>query len=85
MAPGAPDSTATSAQSTTSTLPTLPTTLPTSLRVATDRLGIPPEIANFVLTVGATGNQNGTALYEGVVVLFLAVALARALRRQPAC
>jgi DAACS family dicarboxylate/amino acid:cation (Na+ or H+) symporter len=25
-----------------------------------------------VLTVGATGNQNGTALYEGVVVLFLA-------------
>lgn len=47
-------------------------TLPTSLRVAKDRLGIPPEIANFVLTVGATGNQNGTALYEGVVVLFLA-------------
>ena len=25
-----------------------------------------------MLTVGATGNQNGTALYEGVVVLFLA-------------
>ena len=24
------------------------------------------------MTVGATGNQNGTALYEGVVVLFLA-------------
>ena len=24
-----------------------------------------------MLTVGATGNQNGTALYEGVVVLFL--------------
>jgi len=47
-------------------------TLPTSLRVATDKLGIPREIAHFVLTVGATGNQNGTALYEGVVVLFLA-------------
>ncbi len=47
-------------------------TLPTSLRVATDRLGIPREIAHFVLTIGATGNQNGTALYEGVVVLFLA-------------
>ena len=29
-------------------------------------------LARFVLTVGATGNQNGTALYEGVVVLFLA-------------
>src|SRR5439155_26520743 len=26
----------------------------------------------FVLTVGATANQNGTALYEGVTVLFLA-------------
>ncbi len=47
-------------------------TLPVSLRVATDKLGLPKEIGHFVLTVGATGNQNGTALYEGVVVLFLA-------------
>jgi len=47
-------------------------TLPTSLRVATDSLRLPRDIAHFVLTVGATGNQNGTALYEGVVVLFLA-------------
>jgi DAACS family dicarboxylate/amino acid:cation (Na+ or H+) symporter len=47
-------------------------TLPTSLRVAQRDLGLPREIAHFVLTVGATGNQNGTALYEGVVVLFLA-------------
>ncbi|MHB8898127.1 MAG: dicarboxylate/amino acid:cation symporter [Thermoguttaceae bacterium] len=47
-------------------------TLPTSLRVAEQRLGLPPTIARFVLTIGATGNQNGTGLYEGVVVLFLA-------------
>jgi DAACS family dicarboxylate/amino acid:cation (Na+ or H+) symporter len=47
-------------------------TLPTSLRVARDSLGLRPEISQFVLTVGATGNQNGTALFEGVVVLFLA-------------
>jgi len=47
-------------------------TLPTALRVAREDLGLPPTIANFVLTVGATANQNGTALYEGVVVLFLA-------------
>ncbi len=47
-------------------------TLPTALRVARDSLGLPREVSNFVLTVGATGNQNGTALYEGVVVLFLA-------------
>lgn len=47
-------------------------TLPTSLRVARNQLKLPPDIAQFVLTVGSTGNQNGTALYEGVVVLFLA-------------
>jgi DAACS family dicarboxylate/amino acid:cation (Na+ or H+) symporter len=47
-------------------------TLPTALRVAHEDLKIPKELANFVMTVGATGNQNGTALYEGVVVLFLA-------------
>ncbi len=47
-------------------------TLPTALRVAKDSLRLPREVAHFVLTVGATGNQNGTALYEGVVVLFLA-------------
>lgn len=47
-------------------------TLPTALRVAEENLGIPKEINGFVLTVGATANQNGTALYEGVAVLFLA-------------
>jgi len=47
-------------------------TLPTALRVAQENLRIPPEISRFVLTVGSTANQNGTALYEGVVVLFLA-------------
>jgi dicarboxylate/amino acid:cation (Na+ or H+) symporter, DAACS family len=47
-------------------------TLPTALRVAQENLKIPPAIARFVLTVGSTANQNGTALYEGVVVLFLA-------------
>ena len=47
-------------------------TLPVRLDVAEERLRLPPAVARFVLTVGATGNQNGTALYEGVVVLFLA-------------
>ncbi len=46
-------------------------TLPTSLRVA-DELGLPRHVSRFVLTVGATANQNGTALFEGVTVLFLA-------------
>ncbi|MNU53164.1 Proton glutamate symport protein [compost metagenome] len=43
-----------------------------SLRVAEQNLGLPRKIARFVLTVGATANQNGTALFEGVTVLFLA-------------
>lgn len=47
-------------------------TLPTSLRAAEGPLGISPQVARFVLTVGATANQNGTALYEGITVLFLA-------------
>ena len=47
-------------------------TLPTTLRVSEENLGVPKNINSFVLTVGATANQNGTALYEGVTVLFLA-------------
>ena len=47
-------------------------TLPTALRVTEENLGVPQEINSFVLTVGATANQNGTALYEGVTVLFIA-------------
>lgn len=47
-------------------------TLPTALRVAETRLKLPPRISRFVLTIGATANQNGTAMFEGVTVLFLA-------------
>ncbi|MSP74339.1 MAG: dicarboxylate/amino acid:cation symporter [Myxococcales bacterium] len=47
-------------------------TLPTAIRVADERLKLPPEVSRFVLTIGSTANQNGTALFEGVTVLFLA-------------
>lgn len=47
-------------------------TLPTTIAVAEHQLGVPPTIAGFVLPLGATMNMNGTALYEGVTVLFLA-------------
>ena len=47
-------------------------TLPTALRVARDRLHLPDRVARFVLTIGATANQNGTAMFEGVTVIFLA-------------
>lgn len=47
-------------------------TLPVTMRVAEQAVGVPSEISRFVLTLGSTANQNGTALYEGVTVLFLA-------------
>jgi DAACS family dicarboxylate/amino acid:cation (Na+ or H+) symporter len=47
-------------------------TLPTALRVAEQKLKLPPHVSRFVLTIGSTANQNGTALFEGVTVLFLA-------------
>ncbi len=46
--------------------------LPKSIETAEHKLGLTPSISRFVLTVGATANQNGTALFEGVTVLFLA-------------
>lgn len=47
-------------------------TLPTTLAVAEQRLGVPRRVARFVCTLGATANMNGTALFEGITVLFLA-------------
>ena len=47
-------------------------TLPTSMRVAREELGLPREVAGFVLPLGATLNMNGTSLFEGATVLFLA-------------
>jgi Na+/H+-dicarboxylate symporter len=47
-------------------------TLPTALHVAEYDLRLPPQVSRFVLTIGSTANQNGTALFEGVTVLFLA-------------
>ncbi|HXJ68141.1 MAG TPA: dicarboxylate/amino acid:cation symporter, partial [Verrucomicrobiae bacterium] len=41
-------------------------TLPTSLAVAERELKLPSHVSRFVLTVGSTANQNGTALFEGV-------------------
>ena len=47
-------------------------TLPVALECAEHVLKLPPRISRFVLTVGASANQNGTALFEGVTVIFLA-------------
>jgi dicarboxylate/amino acid:cation (Na+ or H+) symporter, DAACS family len=47
-------------------------TLPTALRVAEEDLRLPRPVSRFVLTLGSAANQNGTALYEGVTIIFLA-------------
>ena len=47
-------------------------TLPTTLKVAEENLKLPPQIARFVLTIGASANHHGTALFEGLTTLFLA-------------
>ena len=47
-------------------------TLPTALKIAEEKLHLLPRVSRFVLTIGATANQNGTAIFEGVTVLFLA-------------
>lgn len=47
-------------------------TLPVSLRCAQDNLGVSRGVSAFVLPVGATINMDGTAIYQGVVALFIA-------------
>ncbi|CAN5703033.1 dicarboxylate/amino acid:cation symporter [soil metagenome] len=47
-------------------------TLPTTLRVVEEELGVPRQVSGFVIPLGATMNMNGTALFEGVTVLFVA-------------
>ncbi len=47
-------------------------TLPTTMQVAQGKLGISSPIAGFVLPLGATLNMNGSALFEGITVLFIA-------------
>ena len=44
--------------------------LPVSMEVAPKRLGVPKDIASFVLPLGATANMNGTCIYFGIIVLF---------------
>ena len=46
-------------------------TLPTNLAVIEQNVGVPPSIAGFVLPLGSTMCMNGTALFEGITVLFL--------------
>jgi Na+/H+-dicarboxylate symporter len=50
-------------------------TLPVTLRVADEELGIDRGLYSFTLPLGATINMDGTALYQGVCALFIANAV----------
>lgn len=47
-------------------------TLPVTIRNVNENLGVPNEISSFVLPLGATINMDGTAIYQGVAVVFIA-------------
>jgi Na+/H+-dicarboxylate symporter len=47
-------------------------TLPVTIETAEEDLGVSDEVSSFVLPLGATINMDGTALYQGVAVMFIA-------------
>ncbi len=49
-------------------------TLPVTINAAKETFKISDKVASFVLPLGATINMDGTALYQGVCVLFVAQA-----------
>lgn len=50
-------------------------TLPVSMKVAENNLGVSEEVSSFVLPLGATINMDGTALYQAVAAVFIAQTL----------
>ena len=46
-------------------------TLPVTIANTIEKLNVSPKVANFSLPLGATMNMDGTALYEGIAVIFL--------------
>ena len=47
-------------------------TMPVTMAVAEDNLGIKPPVASSVIPLGATINMDGTAIYVGAVAVFTA-------------
>lgn len=47
-------------------------TLPVTIKNTNENLGVPKKISSFVLPLGATINMDGTAIYQGVAVIFIA-------------
>lgn len=44
--------------------------LPISMKIAKEKIGVPDETAKFVLPLGATANMDGTAIFLGTLVIF---------------
>jgi proton glutamate symport protein len=49
-------------------------TLPVTMERVEEHLGVDPEVASFVLPIGATVNMDGTSLYQAVAAVFIAQA-----------
>ncbi|MUK88965.1 cation:dicarboxylase symporter family transporter [Ornithinibacillus sp. L9] len=47
-------------------------TLPVTMKNTQENLGVSKETSSFVLPLGATINMDGTALYQGIAVVFIA-------------
>ena len=54
-------------------------TLPITLRVSEENLGIPRSIASFTLPIGATINMDGTAIYLAICSMFIGFAVGKPL------
>lgn len=46
-------------------------TLPAALKASEFGLGVPSQVAGFVLPLGSTMCMNGTSIFEGITVIFL--------------
>lgn len=57
-------------------------TLPVTMKVAQEKLGVSKQTASFTLPLGATINMDGTALYQGICAVFIAQALGVTLTMQ---
>lgn len=50
-------------------------TLPVTMKIVEEEVGVSEEVSSFVLPLGATINMNGTSLYQAIAAVFIAQAL----------
>lgn len=50
-------------------------TLPVTMSVAKDKMGVSKGVYSFTLPLGATINMDGTAIYQGVCAIFVGLAI----------